>query len=522
MNAIMSIWGEPLVSEGKGAKRSFDCFESEDDSIERELRTFLEGEIRNWKPHIIVVYERKGTAILRALIECGETPLEWSWANVISSTSLDQLPNDALQNRRILIFDDMVRTGGHIRKALEALKARGVLDEQARNVRLVAFAVHQQFTPSSIANRWLDSWFYRDLTTTAYARIRDRIICLLQRSGSLMLDTEHIEVRIQMREGFNRLLTALRRRSDPVEFRSAGGRTNITVFYPDDASHKLPATRFPEHSGFTHIVKKCRIVQRDTPDEFAIIPICLPAIPVQGGSWVPLPNDARMLGDGITNRNAELASFYGVALVASLYPLEWILKDLYASEMEDFVISLPCDSFASSSRSGYTLNHLKVMYPSLRTDLLTRQISEVANRAHTEGRALRRLKHTHRPAFSFANEELYSNAMSLLQAIRHTLDARKAEVSQTLREVAAQRYTKGLRANQIFRLGTDKFGWEPPRISALFDILIDDAKLVTRVERTLDEETNRERWTRTFEPDGEVVSDLVRRYTAQWGLPRGF
>lgn len=522
MNATKSIWGEPLVSDRKGAKGSFDCFEAEDDSIERELRTFLDAEIRSWKPDIIVVYERKGTAILRALIECGDTPLDWSWAKVISSTSLDQLPDDALRNRRILIFDDMVRTGGHIRKALEALKARGVFDEQSRNVRLVAFAVHQQFTRSSIGGRWLDSWFYRDLTTTAYAKIRDRIICLLQKSGSLMLDTEHIEVRIRMREGFNRLLTALRRRSDPVEFRSAGGRTNITVFYPDDASHKLPADRFPENSGFTHIVKKCRIVERDTPDEFAIIPICLPAIPTQDGSWVAWDNDARMLGDGITNRIAELATFYGVALVASLYPLEWILKDLYASEMEDFVITLPSDSDASLSRSGYTLNHLKVMYPSLRTDLLTRQIAEVEKRAHTEGRELRRLKHQPRPALSFPNEELYANAMSLLQAIRHTLDARKAEASQTSSEVAVQRCTKGLRASQIFRLGTEKFGWEPPRISTLFDILIDDAKLVTRVERTLDEETNRERWTRTFEPDGEVVSDLVRRYTAQWGLPRGF
>jgi hypothetical protein len=79
---------------------------------------------------------------------------------------------------------------------------------------------------------------------------------------------------------------------------------------------------------------------------------------------------------------------------------------------------------------------------------------------------------------------------------------------------------EGLRASEIFALGR-QFGWEPARISTLFDILIDDAKIVTRVQRTMDE-NGWQRWTRTFKPDGEVVSDLLRRYTAQWGLPHGF
>jgi hypothetical protein len=519
MSTKMAIWGEPLVALPKTSKAPWDFSGDDEELIGRELRTFLQDEITRWNPDLIVVYERKGTAILRALMESRDTPLQWSWEKVVSHTSLDQLSDDALRNRRILIFDDMVKTGEHIRRAVEALKARKLFDEKMSNVRLAAFAVQGEFSSRSVAGRWLDSWFYRDLTPTAYARIRGRIICFLQKSGSLMLDTEHIEVRVQMREGFNRLCDALRRRADPIEFRSAGGRTNITVYYGDDPAHTLPEDRFPANTGFAQIVKKCRIVERDDPDEFAIIPICLPAIPTEGAAWVPWEIDARMLGEGFKNPKAELASFYNVALIASLYPLEWILKDLYASDLEGFLITLPSHSTDRGSRSGYSLDHLKVMYPTLRTDVLVDQIAEVEKKARAEGNRLSRVKSERRPALSFSNEELYSNAMDLLQTIGYELDTRYAEAAQGPSSGTARQETRGLRANEIFELGR-RFGWEPARISTLFDILIDDAKLITRVQRTLDE-AGRGRWTRTFKPDGEVVSDLVRRYTAQWGLPHG-
>ncbi|HYV28484.1 MAG TPA: hypothetical protein VFA77_13190, partial [Candidatus Eisenbacteria bacterium] len=250
MNSTMTIWGEPLVTRPEAPESTFSFPETGEESIEGELRTFLEDEITRWKPDRIVVYERKGTAILRALIECSKSPLDWPWDRVVASTSLDQLSNEVLRSGRTLIFDDMVKTGENLRRVVEVLKSRGCCDDRMQNIRLAAFAAHEDFSSRSVAGRWLNSWFYRDLTATSYARIRERIICLLQKSGSLMLDTEHIEVRVQIREGFSRLLDALRRKADPVEFRSAGGRTNITVYYGDDAAHTLPKERFPDESGF--------------------------------------------------------------------------------------------------------------------------------------------------------------------------------------------------------------------------------------------------------------------------------
>src|SRR5882672_4238463 len=76
-------------------------------TIQRQLLTFISEQIESWKPDLIIVIERKGTAILRALKEWEECPLAWNWENVISSDAIDQMPDEFFRSRRILIFDDM-------------------------------------------------------------------------------------------------------------------------------------------------------------------------------------------------------------------------------------------------------------------------------------------------------------------------------------------------------------------------------------------------------------------------------
>jgi hypothetical protein len=475
---------------------------------------------------LIVVYERKGTAIFRSLIESRTEALNWPWEKVISSSALEQLPDEVLRSGRLLIFDDMVRTGKHFKSVGEILRRRGA-EPQLEHVRFVAFAAHEECSANEICGRGLDSWFYRDLTSQAYATIRERIVRLLQSKGSLMLDTEHLEVRITLRDGFNRLMDALRRKATPIEFRSGGDRTNITIYYGDDTSHKLPAEWFPEGTGFADIVKKSRMVQRENPDEFAIIPICLPAVPILG-SWPDRPEDTHILGQVISSKEPNPARFYAAALLGSLKSLEWILKDLYAADPGGFGIRYPSYSTDLAGEVSYSLDHLKVMYPTLDVDALVERVIRVGKEAENFGHKKGGTKQARGrpPAIAFSNDELHEKAMELLQVIRHTLDQRRAELAILYGEPSKP--NPGLRAKEVFdlakRLSWNLNGhpeWLPAAISTLFDILIDDAKLVTRVEKFMDE-GGRERWTRTFKPDGEVVSDLVRDYTAQWGLPRGF
>lgn len=57
--------------------------------IERRVTSLLNDALDNFKPHYIVTVERKGTALLRALIEQGR--IDWSWERVLSTSSIPGL-----------------------------------------------------------------------------------------------------------------------------------------------------------------------------------------------------------------------------------------------------------------------------------------------------------------------------------------------------------------------------------------------------------------------------------------------
>lgn len=482
--------------------------------VARQLKTFLERELEQWCPDLIVVGERKGTAVLRALLEGRTESVSWPWQKVISSTALDQLSPDAYKNKRILVFDDMVRTGATALRLLRSLQERfGPL--QDGSIRFAFFAVHRDASSNGFLEGPIPcQWFYRDLTTESFHEIRCEIVETLQESGSLMLDTEHIELRLRLNTGFGfkDLVRSLSRMGTPVVFESLARRTNITVYYGDEESHKLPEERFPLGIGFNQIVKKCRVVQR-AGDEFAIIPICLPSVPKLDFQWNVSERDSALLGG--VNTMSEKARFYAVGLLGSLYPLKWLLRDLFASDPRIFSLSLPSHSSASTGDAGYSLEHLKVMFPSLNLGLLVDEIGDILREEESNGAELRRRKpRLSSPPF-WSSGQLFADSLVLLQIINQEVDQRRAEsfaVGGTGEESRS-----GLRAREIFELG-QLFRWEPARISALIDILIDDADLVTRVESHQDQ-AGFWRIARTFKPDGEVVSELIRRYTLLHGFP---
>jgi hypothetical protein len=487
--------------------------EEEDREVERQLRVFVGGEVDRWRPDLIVVHERKGSAIFRALIESHSDPIEWPWSKVISSAALEQLRSNSLKDRRILIFDDMWRTGVHLQPIFDQIKRLcGESPGPSKFLRLAIFAAHEDISHSGFER--LDgisySWFHRDLTTPAYVRIRSSIVRMLQRCGSLMLDTEHIEVRLTLHGTFHQLVTALRRRAEATVFESLGGRTNVTVCYEDDGAHELSEKSFPAGSNLLNVVKKCRIVQRD-PNEFAIIPICLPSVAGNLVDW-PQGIDAEIFANG--GLHSESAVFYGAALIASLQPLKWLLRDLYAVDPKVFDVSLPLRSSEAAATAGYSLEHLTVMYPTLNVQALADRIAQVEREARLEGGQLRGRKTRHEKAEDITDDDLHRHAFVLLQLVAKLVDDKHIRTKIRLGRAGSR---SGLRFNEVVALG-ERLRWRRAHVSALFDILIDDGNLVTRVEQCI-EEDGQTRWARTFKPDGEVVTELVRHLTVQWGLP---
>ncbi len=156
------------------------------------------------------------------------------------------------------------------------------------------------------------------------------------------------------------------------------------------------------------------------------------------------------------------------------------------------------------------------MYPNLNVARLCERIAGVARLAQAAGARLRQRRIERRAPLHVTDAELQKNAVQLLQVIRWSLDGRM--IDRVRHGEDGTHHLDGLTAGEVFRIGRD-LGWADGRISALCDILIDDAHLVTHVERRSEGACTVLR--RTFEPDGEMMSELVRRLTTQWGLPRG-
>jgi hypothetical protein len=436
------------------------------------------------------------------------------WTNVISSSVIEQVPGEFYPGMPILIFDDMKRRGSHISRVLKKLVKMDPTKGLLGGVRVAVFAMHEDASTGSedSGSGVAHTWFYRGLSTPAYRNIRLSILSMLQNAGSLMLDTEHLEVRVRLKRPFPAFLEALGRRADVIPFHSLGGRRNVAVvFRDDDTAHVFPENLLPIDARTTDIVKKCRIIERGQ-DEYSIIPICYPSLPKELPEWPKAPIE--IFGNIVTSSGE--ATFYSTALVAALHVLEWTLKALYAAGEGLVDVILPIPEHSESDSKACSLNHLRVMYPTVDLDALSKLVAMVNKKALQEGAKLRR--HHVQPSrpIELPSAELRRRAWQLLQVVRAKLDQQIAEK----RLFDAQwpvPHPFGLNAREIFDLA-DRFGWPRVVTSALFDILIDDGHLVTCVDFNLSEQC----WERVFEPDGEMVSELVRLYTTQRGLPSGF
>lgn len=492
--------------------------------IERRLRTFLQEAISEHQPDRIIVIERKGTAILRALKELpGEERLDWPWNKVISSTHIGRLRSEQLQGKRILIFDDMMNRGRHLRDLLRDLRESGVWVPSNNKIKVAVFALHE----NSRDGMKIDGvtvphyWFYRNLTQNSYHCVRSQIVRMLQSAGSLLLDTEHIEVRVRLHCSFSKFVDVLGRRAKAIVFNSSDNRTNITVLYPDDDAPKLSKHLFPEGTVCKKIVKKCRIVERER-SEFAIIPICYPSVPKLGSDsttdWPSDPGVVRILGE---DANTPTYRFYGVGLLAALDVLYWTLKDLAVLEDTDYTLLLPTATDELGMKGGYSLNHLHVVYPSLNLKELNMRIADIASKAKSKGKRLRRSRKPLTTPPSLCDScELREWAIQLLQIVRYVLDQRIMQLGLYDESGAFTEHPFGLQAREIFNIGRE-LEIDDVVISALFDILIDEAFIVTHASTTELFE-NIVHVVRSFEPDGEVVSEHVRQYTTQWGMPNGY
>lgn len=481
--------------------------------IEKELLYFIRKLINDHNIDCIIAVERKGTAVIRALSEMEfSEKLEWSWKNVISSDALGRTPDDVLSGRRILVFDDMLHTGDHLwKEVIYYLKEKAIWHTIKDNIVTAAFAVHEQCPKDRLPAHW----FYNELDTESYEKLRESIIDMLQRHGSLLLDTEHIEVRAKTKCDLRHFFEAFSACGSIADFRSADNRLNLTVSI-HEGSCDLTAHKFiPPNTILKDIVKKCRVIQR-TKNEFAIIPICYPSVPITFDDNFEFENDVKeIFGKEL---NYEKGRFYSVGLLASLIVLEEVLTHVLALGPEKVEIDLPKINTNCSSAGGYTLDHLLAMYPNIDIKKLTEYVLTIANNARIKSMPLRAKEQKSKAMKKIDDVKINENARMLAQVTRKVIDNKEIMMKYDLLKQTTS--YNGMTAEDLLYQGKRKLSLGTIEISIALDRLIDEAYFVTHVE-SIDYNDGIPRLTRTFEPDGEIVSSKIRRYTELYGLPEG-
>ena len=448
--------------------------------VAQQLSEFLNEVVRRVEPQLIVCAERKATAILRALVsECDrEFRLPWEWSQTLSTSAVGHYDWSRFKGGPIVLFDELVhhgRTLGEQKRRL--LKELESCPAEHRLVT-VAFGVWDQCGDRP------DMAYYGAVDSGRYEEIRDELVFFLQQHGSLLLDTEHIELPIRIQCGTRDFYDALSRAAAPGQahsFLSGAHRTNLTLDPPDMPAEDYWARWLTPGSNSTGSVCKIRVLERSR-EMFSLIPIFYPNVrAVVTPEWLErLPSfvDRKRVENGPPDQ-----VFYISALLASVELLRTAVPALTELEREHKVVpEAPPETFL----------HLGAMFPNVDVNGLAEHVWDVLTQARRE-----KPQRSKRAACAghVSNDQLFKlSARVLCRLVTEDTEEKKSW-------------------QQVMRYAEEANGdvqVPPAALPVVVDRLIDDGLVVTGI-RQIRSSAGDPYVIRTFGPEGEVVSARIRQ-----------
>jgi hypothetical protein len=280
-------------------------------------------------------------------------PFVWDWAKTISTTALSQFDWSTFDGRKVLLFDELVHHGKTLKKYVDLL--RNYVPNHMEIVT-AGFAVWEQCTYRPQFS------FYNSVDSETYENIRENIVFMLQKYGSLLLDTEHIELSVRIQCGVGEFYSELAKATEShraFSFISGAGRTNLTLEQPDIIFDSIINKYLTPGSNLHGTVCKVRVLER-THEVFSILPILYPN--VKGLApifwWENLPSFCNQYPK---NERPNKEVFYIIGLLCSIELLRGVVAAL-----SDFihkgkiVLEVPQETF----------KHLCTMFPRIDTEKL--------------------------------------------------------------------------------------------------------------------------------------------------------
>ncbi len=410
----------------------------------------------------IATMERMGTAVLRAFLK----PTDPIWEKVFALDVIgDSLERE--ENAHVLVVEDSARTGSHLLGAGEKL---GLLGKNTR-VTVAAFLVHY-VVPWEL----VDIAYLRGLDDKSYNLCRRALILHLQERGSLLLDTEHLEVIAEADVSANEFAASMAGWGKTVKYASGRERTNYTVIPDRPELIESLESLVPSEGNLKAGPIKIRAIHqgRRSKTTFSLIPIVYPQLRLTSQAVYEHPRMDWVNGIGGVSR-----VFHCVGLCLSiellLDAMAWLKADL-----------------GGKIRFTYgeqTFGHLSVVFPEVEIEQITRELNRV-----WQAPVARR---TQRRELDDPGTEVLAELAR--EILRSCFDRKKFEAG----------FIRCLTYAEVLEIGR-MCGHTHERASAALDLLIDQAQIIPGVECDQnggDIETA----TRVFGPEGELMSRAVIR-----------
>lgn len=459
-------------------------YDSPKQPIERLLLVFLEEVLNREKIDLIVCCERKATAILRILVQEISPPrLQLDWHKILSTSAISQYDWSSFQGKRILLFDEMVHHGRNLEK-----QERELREYAPEHIEIItgAFAVWDRCDYEPKLS------YYKALDSEICEEVREEIISMLQRYGSVLLDTEHIELTVRLQCGVRDFYNDLARSTSDgktFSFLSGAGRTNLTIHDPDIVSEADLKRCLIPGSNTKGSVSKCRVLERDH-ELFSIIPIYYPNTRcVSNDEWL---NNLPSFVDRDKLKNAKPKEFFYLSgLLASIELLKGVVSSLSDLRRKQRVIlETPKEHF----------RHLHAVFPNVNVDGLWEYVRQLVGES-------RRIK----PRRSRGSVQARNVPAARLQNLSfRTISRLLGEADDYDPRSTLPKGKSWYELLCIAQESNQDMEPDPNELTVVPDRLIDGGLLVTNVEEV--RTSKGEVWAiRTFEPAGEIVSDKLRR-----------
>jgi hypothetical protein len=426
------------------------------------VEQFISGLLQDPQYDYIVPIERKGTALVRSVL--GDASAE-RWQRIVTLDAAEVVLRDAV-GKSVLVLDDSVWRGRKVRDARERLNKLG----EGTSVTVAACMSHRLAPPDCA-----DIVYYAGLDDDSYGKTRDAVILHLQEKGSLLLDTEHIEVKVRVDDSVPDFFEVLAGWGDAaVRFVSSAGRLNCTILKNPEDVFARAGEVVPDFADVQSVVCKLRVISTpDDPRAFSLIPILYPSVRI--GKSVRYKHPRMSWTEKVPTE--RLFQCVGLSMSAAL------AADALRTLSAAFGSGVSFD-FQSAGR----LDHLYTVFPELKRLELVAELE-----LYKQGRQ------PSKPVRGTLDEPGNPNIMQLADFIMSSCYDRMKVEKYCVRKLAVP---------EILELG-GLYGHTEARASAALDYLIDKADILPAV-RT--EERSDGLWqVRVFGPDGEVVFRKILR-----------